>query len=38
MVAMLQPDLADGEDETVNQEIIELQKGLSHQVIILFHV
>ncbi|KAJ4720590.1 Spectrin beta chain, brain [Melia azedarach] len=26
------PDLADGEDETVNQEIIELQKGLSHQI------
>lgn len=26
------PDLADGEDETVNQEIIELQKGLHQQI------
>ncbi|KAH9769067.1 hypothetical protein KPL71_011853 [Citrus sinensis] len=26
------PDLADGEDETVNQEIIELQKGLCQQI------
>lgn len=33
MVAASQPDLADGEDEMVDQEIIKLQRGLQQQVI-----
>lgn len=30
--ALFQPDLADGEEEAINQDIVELQKGLHQQV------
>jgi hypothetical protein len=33
--AFLQPDLADGEDEVINQDIIELQKKLHQAVKVL---
>ena len=31
-VALLQPDLAEGEDEVISQEIVELEKKLNQQV------
>ena len=33
---MSQPDLADQEDETINQDIVELQKAHLQQVIFIF--
>lgn len=35
MVPLSQPDLADGEDDVINQDIVELQKELPQQV--MFH-